>query len=64
MLDLEQTPSNEIFHKPQCYKIIPPWTVESSLGVHTPLPRQKTTFGHYHSYRLIMPIKKREGEIV
>jgi hypothetical protein len=38
--------------------IIPLRTGESSLGVQTPLPRQKTTFGHYHSYRLIMPIEK------
>jgi hypothetical protein len=37
---------------------IPLWTGELSLGVQTPLPRQKTTFGHYHSYRFILSIEK------
>jgi hypothetical protein len=41
-----------------CYGNIPLRTGELSLGLLTPIPRQKQSFGHYHSYKLIFLIEK------
>jgi hypothetical protein len=41
-----------------CYGNIPLRTNELFLGLQTPLPRQKITFGHYHSYKFILSIMK------
>jgi hypothetical protein len=37
---------------------IPLWTCELSLGLLTLIPRHKQSFGHYHSYKLILLIEK------
>jgi hypothetical protein len=50
----------------KCYRNIPLQTGELSLGLLTPIPRQKVSFGHYHSYKFIFSIEKerRRGSVM
>jgi hypothetical protein len=51
-IEYEHTPIKDVI------EIFPCVTGELSLGLQTPLPRQKITFGHYHSYRFILSLEK------